>query len=87
MNLMNRQHRIKQLLLNKIDNFNIEIIDNSHLHAGHNNFNGMDETHILLKLKPKSKFKINRLELHNQINSLLKKEFSNGLHSLQIKII
>tara|TARA_B100000900_G_C20360273_1_gene626038 strand:+ start:524 stop:787 length:264 start_codon:yes stop_codon:yes gene_type:complete len=87
MKIMNRQHRIKKILLKKIINFNIEIVDNSNLHKGHNDFTGIGETHILLKLKPKFDFKINRLELHKQINELLNKEFLNGLHSLEIKII
>jgi len=84
---MNRKQRIEKLLSSKIDDFLLEIIDNSHLHNGHNNFTGKDETHIKIILRNKTKSLINRLELHRLINNLLKKEFNTGLHSLEIKII
>ena len=68
-------------------NFNIKVVDNSHLHKGHNNFNGNNETHILLEIKKKTKLIVNRIDLHRKINLLLNNEFKKGLHSLQIKII
>ncbi len=83
---MNRKQRIFNLLKKNLYNFTIEIVDNSHKHAGHNNFNGIGETHILLNLKLKVDSKINRIEIHRKINNLLKEEFSKGLHSLEIKI-
>ena len=83
---MNRKQRIEQLLSSKIDDFLLEIIDNSHLHSGHNNFTGKNETHIKIILRNKTKSPTNRLKLHRLINNLLKKEFNEGLHSLEIKI-
>ena len=47
---MNRKQRISNLLANKLKDFDFKIIDNSHLHIGHNEFNGINETHILLVL-------------------------------------
>ena len=84
---MNRTKRIKNILENNLLDYVINIIDNSSLHKGHNNFNGDGETHILIELKKRKKIDINRLEIHKKINSLLKNEFNTGLHSLQIKII
>ena len=52
-----------------------------------NNFDGNDETHILVQLKKNPKLELNRLEIHRKINSLLNDEFDSGLHSLEIKII
>ncbi len=83
---MNRKQRIKELLLNKFENFTIKISDNSHLHVGHNNFNGMGETHIKISLKQENSGKLSRIEIHRKINELLKSEFNNGLHSLEITI-
>ena len=37
---MKRKQRIKNLLSKRFVEYSIEIIDNSHLHVGHNNFNG-----------------------------------------------
>ena len=83
---MSRQQRINDLLTHIFTDFYIKIIDNSHLHEGHNNFNGTGETHIKVVLVNKYSTKINRLEMHRKINEVLKDEFSSGLHSLEIKI-
>ena len=83
---MDRMQRIKNLLKENFTEFHIEIQDNSNLHAGHNKFDGLGETHILIKLKSIQEIKINRLEVHRKINQLLSTEYTNGLHSLEIKI-
>ena len=84
---MNRKKRINDKLKKNLKDFQILIEDNSHLHKGHNNFDGKEETHILIKLFSKKKIKHNRLEIHRLVNKILIEEFSNGLHSLEIKII
>jgi len=83
---MNRKQRIYKILSNKFDNFLLEIIDNSNLHKGHNNFTGNGETHIKIILTKKDNSGFNRFNIHRIINSLLEKEFKSGLHSLEIKI-
>ena len=83
---MNRKQRIDKLLSKKFDNFLLEIIDNSNLHKGHNNFTGNDETHMKIILTKINKVTTNRLNIHRNINHLLKDEFKSGLHSLEIKI-
>ena len=83
---MNRKQRIDKKLSKKFDNYLLEIIDNSDLHKGHNGFSGSNETHIKIILTKKDKTPSNRLDIHRSINSLLEKEFQNGLHSLEIKI-
>ena len=84
---MNRKKRINDKLKKNLKDFHILTEDNSHLHKGHNNFDGNEETHILVKLFSKKKIKYNRLEIHRLVNKILREEFSNGLHSLEIKII
>ena len=37
---MSRKKRIYKLLSNELKDFSLDIIDNSNLHIGHNNFNG-----------------------------------------------
>ena len=84
---MKRMQRIKNLLSNKFSNLSIEVRDNSHLHVGHNNFDGENETHIQILLSNNSNQKIRRIDLHRQINDILKNEFDTGMHSLEITII
>ena len=83
---MNRKQRIDKILSKKFNNFLLEIIDNSNLHKGHNNFTGNDETHIKIILTKKNKITTSRLNIHRTINHLLEEEFKSGLHSLEIKI-
>ena len=52
---MNRKQRIDKILSKNFNDFLIEIIDNSNLHKGHNNFTGNDETHIKIILTKKKK--------------------------------
>ena len=83
---MNRKQRIEKILSEKFDDFLLEIIDNSNLHKGHNNFTGNGETHIKIILTKKNKITISRLNIHRLIYNLLEEEFKSGLHSLEIKI-
>ena len=84
---MNRTKRIKDIIEKNFNDFSISVIDDSLAHKGHNNFDGKEETHIIIELKKKFNLDVNRLEIHKKINTLLSEEFKTGLHSLQIKII
>ena len=83
---MNRKKRIEFLLKNNLKAWKLDIIDNSLAHSGHHNFDGTQESHFQIILKNNFIIKESRLEIHQKINSLLKDEFVNGLHSLEIKI-
>jgi len=84
---MNRTKRIKDIMEKYFNEFSISVTDDSLAHKGHNNFNGDEETHIIIELKNNNNLHINRLEIHKKINKLLSEEYKQGLHSLQIKII
>ena len=84
---MNRKQRIKSILKKNFEHFKIDVNDVSNEHIGHNNFNGHQESHFKIILKKNIDIKESRLTTHRQINKLLEKEFTSGLHALQIKII
>ena len=83
---MNRTKKIKDIIEKNFNDFSISVTDVSLAHKGHINFNGKEETHIIIELKKKLKLDIKRLEIHKKINTLLSDEFKLGLHALQIKI-
>ena len=83
---MNRKKRIESILKNNLKAWSLDIIDSSLEHSGHHNFDGTQESHFRIILKNNSKIKESRLKIHQKINSLLKDEFVNGLHSIEIKI-
>ena len=82
---MKRKKRIENILLNGLSSVAFKVEDTSILHQGHNNFNGHNETHFKIILHSKKIDSATRLSLHRKINELLKKEFSTGLHALEIK--
>ena len=84
---MNRSKRIKNILEEYFTQHKIIVTDNSYQHKGHNNFDGTNETHFLIKIKQIKKIKYNLLSTHRLINKVLEDEFKKGLHSLEIKII
>ena len=83
---MNRTKRIKDIIEKNFNEFSLFVTDDSLVHKGHNNFDGNEETHIIIELKKKFNLDIKRLEIHKKINTLLSEEFKIGLHALQIKI-
>ena len=83
---MNRTKRIQDIIEKNFNEFSILVTDDSLAHKGHNNFDGKEETHIIIELKKKFNLDIKRLEIHKKINTLLSEEFKIGLHALQIKI-
>tara|TARA_X000000368_G_C22905920_1_gene656280 strand:- start:221 stop:475 length:255 start_codon:yes stop_codon:yes gene_type:complete len=84
---MNRKERIQSILSKNINDWEIEVIDNSYKHKGHGSFSGNEESHFKINLLNKSLDKPHRLEIHRKINNLLKEEFLTGLHALEINIL
>ena len=84
---MNRKQRIQSILNNNFKEYIFSVIDNSYEHKGHNNFDGTQESHYKIILNNNNKNKINRLDIHRKIHSLLEIEFSNGMHALEINIL
>ena len=83
---MNRKKRIETILLKNFINWKFTVIDNSAKHIGHNNFNGFEETHFCIFIKKPLNSNYNRVSIHRKIYKLLKEDFQNGLHALEIKI-
>ena len=83
---MNRTKRIQDIIEKNFSEFSVSVTDDSLAHKGHNNFDGKEETHIIIELKKKFNLDIKRLEIHRKINSLLTEEFKIGLHALQIRM-
>jgi stress-induced morphogen len=83
---MNRTKRIQDIIEKNFNEFSVLVTDDSLAHKGHNNFDGKEETHIIIELKKKFNLDIKRLDIHKKINTLLSEEFKIGLHALQIKI-
>jgi BolA protein len=84
---MKRKKRIEETLNFSLKNWLIKVEDTSYLHKGHNNFNGKEESHFKVSLKSNYPNNKTRLQTHRLINDLLKDEFNNGLHALEIILL
>ena len=84
---MNRKKRIETIILNNFKGCEISIIDNSMAHKGHNDFSGQQESHFQIIINKNFLYKESTLSIHRKINNLLKDEFLDGLHALEIKIV
>lgn len=63
----------------------LEVINESHLHAGHQpGFDGGGESHIRIRMIADAFNGMSRVNIHRAINALLKEELDAGLHALAI---
>ena len=84
---MLRKKKIEKILNQHLSNYNVKVVDNSADHIGHNNFNGTQESHFCIMIKKINNLNESTLSIHRKINELLKDDFLDGLHALEIKII
>ncbi|MGB7286453.1 MAG: BolA family protein [Salaquimonas sp.] len=63
----------------------VEIINESHLHAGHQeSFDGSGETHLRIKVVCEAFEGMSRVNRHRTINGLVQEEIDQGLHAIAI---
>ena len=64
----------------------LDVINESHLHAGHQpGFDGEGETHMRIRIVSSAFAGMNRVARHRAINDLVKAEFDAGLHALAVE--
>ena len=63
----------------------LEIINESHLHAGHRpGFDGTGESHMRVRVVARAFAEMSRVERHRAVNRLFAEEFERGLHALAV---
>ena len=77
---------IKKKIDIKINPEKITLIDNSHLHKKHKSFD-INKFHLKIIIESKILKKMNKIEAHKKIFSILKEEMRNKIHALEIEII
>lgn len=63
----------------------LEVLDESHLHAGHAGHRPGGETHFRVHIVSDSFRGKSRLERHRMVNATLSGELSGGVHALAIQ--
>ena len=84
--LTNRKSRIHDILTEKFSPNALDVIDESHRHAGHAGARPEGETHFKVIISAETLRTLSRIDAHRAINDVLKSEFETGLHALTIKL-
>ena len=76
---------IKKKINEKINPKNIILIDNSSLHKKHKSFD-FNKVHLKIIIESEKLRKMNKIDAHKKIFSILKDEMKNKIHALEIEI-
>ena len=82
---MIRSERIRDILTEAFSPSTLEILDDSHKHAGHAGARPEGETHYTIKITSPKFEGQSRVATQRAILAALKPEFETGLHALSIK--
>lgn len=71
----------------KFSPVSLEVINESHLHSGHQEkFDGSGETHLRIKIVSTAFEGMNRIMRHRAINEQVDEEIAKGLHAVAIDV-
>jgi BolA protein len=62
----------------------LEIVNESHLHAGHGHHDGTGESHLRIRIVSQAFEPMSRVERHRAINAVASEALAAGLHALAI---
>lgn len=83
---MSVRARIEAVLTQNLTPQRLEVIDESHHHAGHQpDMTGTGETHMRVRVISDRFTGMTRLARHRLVNELLKPELDAGLHALAVE--
>ena len=76
---------IEETLRTQLAPTRLEVVDESHLHAGHSGWREGGETHFRLDVVSAAFEGKSRVERHRLVNGLMDEAFKRGLHALALK--
>ncbi len=82
---MTVESRMREKLMISLRPTRLDVVNESHLHAGHRSSPGTGESHFRLLIVSEAFTGKSRVERHRMVNDVLSEELKNGLHALAIK--
>jgi BolA family transcriptional regulator, general stress-responsive regulator len=82
---MSLQSRMREKLMIELRPTRLDLVNESHLHAGHQGSPGTGESHFRVLIVSEAFAGKSRLERHRLVNKILSEELSGGVHALAIK--
>jgi BolA family transcriptional regulator, general stress-responsive regulator len=83
--LMNLETRMREKLMVGLRPSRLDLVNESHLSAGHHSSPGTDESHFRVLIVSEVFAGKSRVERHRVVNELLSDELKGGVHALAIK--
>lgn len=84
---MSLQARILDKLERAFQPLRLDIVNESHLHAGHHGSPGTGESHFRILLVSAAFAGRNRIDRHRLVNDTLAQELRDGVHALALKAL
>lgn len=82
---MNLETQMREKLMVALRPSRLDLVNESHLHAGHQGSPGTGESHFRVLIVSEAFTGKSRLERHRVINDVLRDELQGGVHALAIK--
>lgn len=79
--------RIKQKLEVALAPTQLEVIDESHQHAGHAGSHPLGESHFRVRIMADALHGLNRVNQHRKINEILAEDLRARIHALAIEVM
>ena len=81
---MSAEQRIKEKLMIALRPSRLDVVNESHLHAGHRSSPGTGESHFRVIVVSESFTGKSRVERHRMVNAALKGEVGGAVHALAL---
>lgn len=83
---MNIEDYIRKQITEHLNPSHLEVINESHLHAGHAGDDGSGQTHFKVVVVSAKFDGMQVVQRHRLVNDLLSNCFNNGLHALSLDL-
>jgi BolA protein len=82
---MTIESRMREKLMISLRPTRLDVVNESHLHAGHRSSPGTGESHFRVLIVSEAFDSKSRIDRHRMVTDLLSDELKNGVHALAIK--
>ncbi len=82
---MSLQTRMREKLMVALRPTRLDVVNESHLHAGHASSPGTGESHFRILIVSDAFAGKSRVERHRLVNEAVREELTGGVHALAIK--
>jgi BolA family transcriptional regulator, general stress-responsive regulator len=84
---MSFEQRMREKLMIALRPTRLDVVNESHLHAGHASSPGTGESHFRILIVAEGFAGKSRVERHRLVNDIVRDELRDGVHALAIKAL